>query len=119
MITCEEKFKKQKNGNAHHYLYYRCTKKINPSCAEKSIELKIFNKQIDAVLNGLDISERFQKWALAYLYEIRTHEVKAREQGLSAKQKEYERVTNQLDNLLLKYTSPENNDVAGTPKFRH
>jgi len=27
MITAEEKIKHQKNGNTHHYVYYRCTKR--------------------------------------------------------------------------------------------
>src|SRR3989344_5143988 len=27
MITAENKTKRQKNGNVHHYVYYRCTKK--------------------------------------------------------------------------------------------
>ena len=31
-ITAENKTKHQKNGNTHHYIYYRCTKKINPKC---------------------------------------------------------------------------------------
>lgn len=109
-ITCEEKFKHQKNGNIHHYIYYRCTKKINPQCAEKSIELKELTKQIDEVVSGLNISDRFKHWAISYLHEIRKTEAQAREQTLSAKQKEYERVTSQLDNLLLKYTSPENSE---------
>lgn len=107
-ITCEEKFKHQKNGNTHHYIYYRCTRKKDKNCLEKAIEVKELNKQTDSVLAGLNISERFQKWSLAYLHELRTKEATAREQSLTAKQKEYERVTNQLDNLILKYTSPEN-----------
>ncbi len=38
MITCEEKIKRQKNGNVHHYIYYHCTKRINPNCTQGSIE---------------------------------------------------------------------------------
>lgn len=36
MITAENKTKRQKNGNVHHYVYYRCTKKLKrlivPKC---------------------------------------------------------------------------------------
>ena len=33
-ITAEEKFKYQKNGNVHRYIYYRCTKKRGPCPCE-------------------------------------------------------------------------------------
>ncbi len=109
-ITAEEKFKKQKNGKVHHYIYYRCTHKINPDCTQKAIEVKDLVKQIDGILEKITISERFQKWALYYLHEVRKEEAKTREDTISAKHKEYERVTTQLDNLVLKYTSPDNQD---------
>lgn len=107
-ITAEEKFKKQKNGNVHHYIYYHCTRKKNPNCVEKSLELKEFNRQVDKAIEGLTIPERFQKWALTYLHELRTTEANSREQSLSAKQNEYERITKQIDNLVLTYTSVDN-----------
>jgi len=107
-ITAEEKFKKQKNGNSHHYIYYHCTRKVNPDCVEKAIALKDFNVQVDAILSKLTVSDRFQKWALKYLHEVRKEELVAREATIGQKQKEYERITNQIDGLLLKYTSPEN-----------
>ena len=108
MITGEEKFKKQKNGNVHHYIFYHCTRKINPSCTERSIEVKELHRQIDDTLAQLTIPERFHKWALHFLHEIRKTEASARETTLVEKQKKYERITVQLDNLILKYTSPEN-----------
>ena len=109
-ITAEEKFKKQKNGNLHHYIYYHCTKRINPDCAEKAIELKELNKQIDGFLERISISERFKDWALKYLHEIRQDEAKATEDIVATKHKAYESVVKQLDSLLIKYTSPENAD---------
>jgi len=107
-ITAEEKFKKQKNGKTHHYIYYRCTRRIDLNCKEKAIEVKELSKQIDGVLEKLTISEKFQKWALYYLHEVRKGEAQTREDIISTKHREYERVTVQLDNLVLKYTSPEN-----------
>lgn len=110
MITAEEKIKRQKNGKVHHYIYYHCTRKINSNCAEKSIEIAEFNKQVDKILEGLNISDRFQKWALRYLHEIRQTEAKAQENSFGATQEQLNRVNKQLDNLVLKYTSPENSD---------
>jgi predicted metal-binding protein len=109
-ITAEEKFKKQKNGNVHHYIYYHCTKRVNPDCPERCIELKELARQIDNVLTRISISERFKEWALKYLHEIRKDEAKATEDILALKQKRYENIVKQLDNLLLKYTAPENAD---------
>ncbi|MCX6760452.1 MAG: recombinase family protein [Candidatus Nealsonbacteria bacterium] len=110
MITAEEKFKKQNNGNVHHYIYYHCTKKINPDCAEKSIELKNFSKQVDGIISKLTISEKFKDWAIRYLHEINKNEAMANEETVLAKHKRYEGIIKQTDGLLLKYTSPENSD---------
>ena len=92
----------------HHYIYYHCTRKINPDCIEKAVEIKELNKQIDTILAGLTISEKFQKWALEYVHELNKQEASTRETTISVKHKDYERVTTQLSNLLLAYTSPEN-----------
>lgn len=107
-ITAEEKFKKQKNGNIHHYIYYHCTKRINPDCTEKCIELKEFTKQVDEAIAGLTIPEKFKNWAIKYLHEVRKNEAKSSEQTIAAKHRRYENIIKQIDSLLLKYTSPEN-----------
>ena len=109
-ITAEEKTKRQQNGNVHTYIYYRCTKKATPDCPERCLNLNEFNKQVDKVLEGLHISDRFQKWALRYLHEMRKGEAAAQENTFEAKQRELARLTKQLDNLLIKFTSPENSD---------
>ncbi len=109
-ITAEEKFKKQKNGNIHQYTYYRCTKKINKLCTEKSIEVKVLDKQVDEILSSLTISEKFQNWALKYLHEVRKGEAQTREQSIASKHKEYEKITQRLDNLVLQYIDPSNKD---------
>lgn len=109
-ITAEEKTKRQKNGNVHYYVYYRCTKRIDEKCPEKTIELKELTRQIDTVIHGLTISDRFRDWAIKYLHEVRQSEARSQEQALSEKQKRVLTITKQIDSLLLKYTSPENTD---------
>lgn len=37
MFTAQEKFKKLKNGDFNRYVYYSCTKRIDPNCQEKYI----------------------------------------------------------------------------------
>ena len=108
MITAEEKIKKQKNGNIHHYVYYRCTKQKDKNCTEKAIEIKDFNTQVDDIIENISISDRFKDWAIKYLHEIRQNEAASNETTLENKQKSVLQITKQLDNLILKYTSPEN-----------
>ena len=108
MITAEEKIKRQKNGNVHHYVYYHCTKRKDENCPEKMIELKDLNAKIDMLIKNLTISDRFKGWAIRYLHEIRQNEAQSNETVLDNKQKQLLQITKQLDNLLLKYTSPEN-----------
>lgn len=108
MITAEEKIKRQKNGNIHYYIYYHCTKRKDENCPEKMIELKDLTTKIDTLLKSLSISEKFKSWAIKYLHEIRQNEAQSNEVILENKQETLLQITKQLDNLLIKYTSPEN-----------
>ena len=108
MITAEAKVKRQKNGNVHHYIYYHCGKSKDKNCTEKVIELNCLNDQIDTLIKNLTISDKFQSWAIRHLHEIRQNEAQSNEAVLEGKQKTLLQTTKQLDNLLLKYTSPEN-----------
>ncbi len=50
-ITAEVKEKHQKNGNIHHYTYYRCTRKSKTQkCAESPIRSELLNSQLSALL---------------------------------------------------------------------
>ncbi len=109
-ITAEEKIKRQKNGNVHHYIYYHCTKRKNPDCLEKSIEVRELHRQIDGALGDITISEEFKNWAIKYLHEIRTNEAATQHIAFQNKQKELESVSEQISSLLLKYTSAQNKD---------
>ncbi len=50
MITCENKIKKQHNGNVHYYRYYRCTKK---SKTIKCGQACLTEKELDFQINNL------------------------------------------------------------------
>ena len=109
-ITAELHMKKQQNGNVHWYTYYRCTRRKDPTCKEKAIELKNLNLQIDAILGSITISNEFRDWALAYLRDYREEEANTQEMTLAARHKAVENIKKQIDNLLLSYISPENAD---------
>lgn len=107
-ITAEPKVKRNKNGNVHHYVYYHCTKRKNPDCTERSIELKELDRQVIEILDGLEISERFKDWAIKNLHEVRKDQAETREEIFKNKHNELEAINDQLHALLLKYTAPEN-----------
>lgn len=110
MITAEEKIKHQKNGNIHHYIYYRCTKQKDEKCPEKAIELDKLSAQIDKEIEKLTISEKFKNWAIKDLHEIRQTQAQTHEAALKNSEHDHLRITQQLDNMFLKFASPENSE---------
>lgn len=65
-ITAEEKFKKQKNGNVHRYVYYGCTRSRDLHCKGGYIREEELINQLTALLdkvevNKLGIQAKFEK----------------------------------------------------------
>lgn len=56
-ITADEKFKKQKNGNVHRYVYYGCTKVRDKNCKCGYIEEKELIKQFEGLIDKIDMNE--------------------------------------------------------------
>lgn len=66
MITAEEKTKRQKNGNVHHYIYYHCTKRRDPNCSQRCLEEKSLRKQVLTILDDIEIPPEFHDWAIKW-----------------------------------------------------
>ena len=61
MITGEKRVKRQKNGNIHHYTYYRCSKKSKIiTCKESHIRGELLLEQILGILHRYEMSK---EWA--------------------------------------------------------
>lgn len=65
-ITAEEKFKKQKNGNVHRYVYYGCTRSRDLHCKGGYIrEEELINQLVSIIdklnVNELGIRDKFEK----------------------------------------------------------
>lgn len=56
-ITADEKFKKQKNGNIHRYVYYGCTKVRDKNCKCGYIEEKELIRQFQGLLDEINLNE--------------------------------------------------------------
>lgn len=54
-ITAYEKFKKQKNGNVHRYVYYKCTRTRDPNCNCGFINENDLISQLQNLIDDIDI----------------------------------------------------------------
>ncbi len=99
-ITAEEKTKHQKNGNIHHYTYYRCTKRIKKDCSQKPVRLENFEKQIMALLERINIPPSFHEWAIEQLKTELENENTNRAEITRAQRKAYDRCVSKLESLL-------------------
>lgn len=100
MITAEKKIKRQKNGNVHHYIYYHCTKRINPKCTQKCIEEKKLKKQIMEVLSRIEIPPEFYDWAMNELRLETKEESQDRNKILNNQQKAYNACLEEIDGII-------------------
>ena len=99
-ITAEYKIKRQKNGNVHHYTYYRCTKRINPNCTQKPVRLENLETQISEILNHIEIPAEFHDWALKWFKKENEQEAENRNKILKNQQREYNDCVKEIDGLI-------------------
>jgi DNA invertase Pin-like site-specific DNA recombinase len=100
MITAENKVKRQKNGNIHHYTYYHCTKRVTPNCSQKTIRQEELEKQIIDILGGIELPPEFCQWALDVLRLENQRESEDRNKILANLQKQYNACIQKIDNLI-------------------
>jgi len=99
-ITAEEKWKHQKNGNVHHYIYYRCTKRGKKECTSRPVRVEVIDKGVMDFLKKIKIPKDFHDWAITTLKEMHQEEAKDRDSILYDKQKQYKEVVKKLDRIL-------------------
>lgn len=100
MITAEEKHKTQKNGNYHHYIYYRCTKKKNRPCPLKAIKQGPLEEQITEFIKTLKVSDKFRGYVLNSLKADHNKEAEVQNQSIKSHQKAQIENKKKLDRLL-------------------
>ena len=100
LITAEEKIKRQQNGNVHRYIYYHCTKRVDPTCSQGAIREKDLKKQIAQALSEIEIPSEFREWALEELRGANEQEAKARKAIYRTQRREYEACIRKIDKLI-------------------
>jgi len=56
-VTADEKFKEQKNGNTHRYVYYGCTRSRDKNCKCGYIREEDLIEQLVKIVDQLDLNE--------------------------------------------------------------
>ncbi|MEZ4211122.1 MAG: recombinase family protein [Candidatus Paceibacterota bacterium] len=56
-ITADEKFKRQKNGNVHRYVYYKCSNSKDRTCKNGYLEEKELIRQFGDLMDRIDLNE--------------------------------------------------------------
>ncbi len=100
MITCEEKIKRQKNGNIHQYTYYHCTKRINPNCSQGSIEEEDLKKEILQKILSIKIPPELHDWGLKQVKRVNKNETEFTTKILTTQQKAYNECLAQISELI-------------------
>lgn len=100
MITAENKTKKQKNGNIHHYTYYRCTKNKGVPCSQKCIRVEKFEKQISKEIKKIEINKEFHEWAMGIIEKEHSTETAITSAITAQHKKEYTLCSTKLSNLI-------------------
>lgn len=100
-ITASEKHKYQKNGNAHHYTYYHCTKrKYGIKCSQRGVEIKLLESQISNILKSIAVPAEFHHWAMKWLRRIDKTDSKDLNLIISRQRHEYTECLNTLDGII-------------------
>lgn len=100
LITAIEKFKHQKNGNVHHYIYYYCSKRKNPNCSQGSIEAKELKRQINQKIKSLKIPNEFHTYALKWFRKENEKEAGSRNAVLASQQRAYNLCLKKIDGYM-------------------
>lgn len=99
MITAEHRAKKQKNGNVHEYVYYRCTKKLG-TCKQPHIRDGALEDQIRGELKKIKLPPRLTSWVFSMIKTEHEGLEAMRLQTIRNHSDEYERANRKLMNLV-------------------
>lgn len=99
-ITAETKIKKQKNGNVHSYIYYHCTKRVDPECSQGSLEEKELVKQVSKEIMSVEMPDEFHSFAMKWWRKENTDEATKRNAVVSSQQRAYKACLAKIDGLM-------------------
>jgi hypothetical protein len=99
-IVSDYKYRKQKNGNEHEWIYARCLKRNKPNCTQRHTTQQVFEQQAIELLESIEIPQDFHEWAIGALRESTAQEAASRDVILSTHRKNYDACVRKLDSLI-------------------
>ncbi|MEN9561650.1 MAG: hypothetical protein RIQ56_923 [Candidatus Parcubacteria bacterium] len=105
---CGMKIEAMENPTIKHYIYYHCTKRKQPECTQRSVDVSEMEKMLDNELSKFELSEAFTQWALGELEHDNEEHIKSQNAIVDSQQRRYKDVVDRLQNLVKLYTSSEN-----------
>ena len=101
-ITAENRTKRQKNGNEHHYVYYRCTKKIRP-CSQAHIRDGELVEQLSRALSEYALPSDWADELSLMADKDEAEATNVSETASQAMREDIERINEKLQRLLTAY----------------
>ncbi len=100
-ITAETKLKRQKNGNEHFYVYYRCTRKNKlVKCREPFIRQEELDEQISSLLQKFSLKQDWADELLEMLNKERTKSVQSSAVFVQEQRNQIQSINTKLQRLL-------------------
>ena len=101
MITAETKIKKQKNGNIHNYVYYRCTRKSKTiKCREPFVRQEVLDKQISSLLKNFSLKSEWAEKMREMLEKDKIDNIKASAIFIEESREAIQTINTKLQRLL-------------------
>jgi site-specific DNA recombinase len=98
------------NPTVLHYVYYRCGKKKNRLCLEKSVRVDRLETQVLEKLGKIAIPDCFLEWAIEQIEKMGKQDNNFEKETVNATQRAYQECKQKLQNLLQLKISPTNSD---------
>ena len=107
-ITAEVKEKHQKNGNVHHYTYYRCTRKNKAAqCKEAPMRSEVLNSQLSTLLADYAMPREWVSPFSALLEKEASNASKTAAEAVQGLRDKCENISRQLSRLTDLYVAED------------
>ena len=107
-ITAEVKKKHQKNGNVHHYTYYRCTRKNKAAkCKEAPMRSELLETQLSALLGEYAMPKEWTSPLLKMLDEEAADASKTAAEAVQGLRDKVEDISRQISRLTDLYVAED------------
>ena len=104
MITGEHKFKRQKNGNVHEYIYYHCTKKRKDfKCPESAVREKELDRQLSSLIQKVSLPKDWAEELLKMAENEHGESAQSLTSCVKEKEEKISSLSKRLERLLSGY----------------